>query len=157
MARVPTWQGSDLLPTLAPQERERGSVAASVFGQAATLTDRLANWELQQQAEEAQRLGLRAGRIAGDTDPAAREREDTIAGRAFNAGVLETGARRLEINARNRLDELALRHPADPVALERDAAAYPCARTTCRHSMRCYRRMSVRPAASMRRTSSVGA
>ena len=72
----------------------------------------------------AARDGEREGALAG-LDAEFRPREDdTIRGRAYNAAAIRSYTAHLETDVRRRLDELALTHRDDPLALNNALASY---------------------------------
>jgi len=99
----------------------KASSAASGF---ATELNRVLDNQLRQNERRAIREGLEAGRLTGVEDPAARMDPDTSRGAAFNQGVIEISARRLETQLRTRLDELSREYVADPGMLQTQAQNY---------------------------------
>jgi soluble lytic murein transglycosylase-like protein len=96
---------------------EQLTLAARVQQLTAGLNDR-ADADARGRARE-------AGMVAGDATPGARmEGGGALYQDAFNASAADAGARRLEITARDRLDELAREHEADPAAFAAAAAAF---------------------------------
>jgi len=75
--------------------------------------------------EEAYRAGIAAGTAAGDAQPGAQAQGGgSIWNDGFQRAALQTGARRLEINARGELDRLARDNETDPEAFQRAAQSY---------------------------------
>ncbi len=93
-----------------------------------TLADRVQRLTagLNDRADADAATGAReAGLVAGEAQPGARMDDGGSLYRdAFNRAAMDAGARRLEITARDRLDELARTHEADPASFSAAAAAF---------------------------------
>lgn len=122
--RVPDYQPVGEIPvaaTVAPIATNAGAAALADF---AERLQRYASGRLQSEARQAEEEGAAAGRLAGDAGTFRPLPEDTIRARAYNKAALDSYARRLEINTRARLDELAAEIPDDPVQFKARAEKY---------------------------------
>jgi hypothetical protein len=136
MARAPLRRGGDtaapafplaIAPTALAGPNERALRAGMDTG-AATLADRVQRLLDRSQAaldQAAEQDALTAGAAAGEAAPGTlMEGGGAIYQAAYNRAAVETGARRLEIAARDRLDQLAREHAANPAAFAAAAKSY---------------------------------
>lgn len=124
--RAPTWQGEARPGVLQPAAA--GEVPAADAAASASLARRLEQLAATTGAiadREAVETAWEAGTQAGEAAPGTlMEGGGTLFRTAFNRAAVDTAARRLEITARERLQQLAEAHPADPEAFNGQAQAY---------------------------------
>ncbi|CAB4128211.1 hypothetical protein UFOVP99_18 [uncultured Caudovirales phage] len=126
------------LPAAAPMPEFRGAAPAlirdkqpganAVVQAHASMAERfaaMADRSLRQVEATAERDAQAAGAAAGEARPGVQMQDGGELYRsAYNRAALESGTRRLEISARDRLAQLAEEHKADPGAFSAQAQAY---------------------------------
>lgn len=122
MARIPTLQDG-ALPVVPPSPEPAGGGRA--LGGLAHQLEVLAERQNRRADFQTYEAAGTAGGLAGDADPGAQmQGGGDLYRSAFNRQATEAGLRRLQIQSRDQLDQLAREHEADPEGFARKAAAY---------------------------------
>jgi len=126
MARIPTLSaasGGGILPGVPamPRSIPGGNAVGGLAARIEALTAQKQNQADQIAADAA----TTAGDQAGDASPGAQmEGGGSLYRAAFNRAATDSSLRRLQITARDQLDQLAREHEADPEGFAQKAAAY---------------------------------
>lgn len=120
---VPGYTGEQARTSVAPNP-VNSELAGVGFSAAGRLFAGLAQRAGQAEDRRARTLGAEAGAAAGFAGPFKSRPSGTISGDAYNAAATDTFQKSIEINSRNKINELSAKFKDDPIALDEALTAH---------------------------------